>query len=198
MTSRIRRKLHNNRQGPNKGLTKVVNKVVPNNIDQKVHQECPVKEENKSFEKKKAELLTETQQYMYSQSSKFSSVSRNLIFGTMGTIWAFSFTNGEITINNVYLMIALLLCVLYLMFDVIHYYTDTNSYNKEQYNLDNYKDDKELNEHEKTMDSINKRSNRFIVWKFRVLIVTSIMFVIGLLCQTQIASPLISFVVMLF
>lgn len=198
MTSRIRRKLHNNRQGPNKGLTKVVNKVVPNNIDQKVLQECPVKEENKSFEKKKAELLTETQQYMYSQSSKFSSVSRNLIFGTMGTIWAFSFTNGEITINNVYLMIALLLCVLYLMLDVIHYYTDTNSYNKEQYNLDNYKDDKELNEHEKTMDSINKRSNRFIVWKFRVLIVTSIMFVIGLLCQTQIASPLISFVVMLF
>lgn len=198
MTSRIRRKLHNNRQGPNKGLTKVVNKVVPNNIDQKVLQECPVKEENKSFEKKKAELLTETQQYMYSQSSKFSSVSRNLIFGTMGTIWAFSFTNGEITINNVYLMIALLLCVLYLMLDVIHYYTDTNSYNKEQYNLDNYKDDKELNKHEKTMDSINKRSNRFIVWKFRVLIVTSIMFVIGLLCQTQIASPLISFVVMLF
>ncbi len=198
MTSRIRRKLHNNHQDPNKGLTKVVNKVEPNNIDQKVLQECPVKEENKSFEKKKAELLTETQQYMYSQSSKFSSVSRNLIFGTMGTIWAFSFTNGEITINNVYLMIALLLCVLYLMFDVIHYYTDTNSYNKEQYNLDNYKDDKELNEHEKTMDSINKRSNRFIVWKFRVLIVTSIMFVIGLLCQTQIASPLISFVVMLF
>lgn len=198
MTSRIRRKLHNNHQDPNKGLTKVVNKVVPNNIDQKVLQECPVKEENKSFEKKKSELLTETQQYMYSQSSKFSSVSRNLIFGTMGTIWAFSFTNGEITINNVYLMIALLLCVLYLMFDVIHYYTDTNSYNKEQYNLDNYKDDKELNEHEKTMDSINKRSNRFIVWKFRVLIVTSIMFVIGLLCQTQIASPLISFVVMLF
>lgn len=198
MTSRIRRKPHNNHQDPNKGLTKVVNKVVPNNIDQKVLQECPVKEENKSFEKKKAELLTETQQYMYSQSSKFSSVSRNLIFGTMGTIWAFSFTNGEITINNVYLMIALLLCVLYLMFDVIHYYTDTNSYNKEQYNLDNYKDDKELNEHEKTMDSINKRSNRFIVWKFRVLIVTSIMFVIGLLCQTQIASPLISFVVKLF
>lgn len=202
MTGIKRSRLLNKRQAHNR-MKKMVDKKVKNEVaqgtkDPKGLLGCPTKNDNITFEQKKAELQSETQQYMYSQSSKFSSVSRNLIFGAMGTIWAFSFTNGEITINNVCLMIALLLSVLYLFLDVIHYYTDTNSYNKEQYNLDKYKNDEDLVKHEKTMDSINQRSNHFIVWKFRVLIVASLMFVIGFLYQTKLADSLIKYVAMLF
>lgn len=157
------------------------NNISKNNIDQKVHQEIGLKKDEILFEDKLDRLKNETQDYMYKQSSKFSMVSRNLIFGIMGTIWAFTFSDGSIITNNILLMIALFSCLIYLLLDVIHYYTDSNSYNDEQYNLDNITDDEGLKLHERNMDRINQRSSSFIKCKFTVLIISSLIFLVGLI-----------------
>lgn len=176
---------HNNRQGHNKVVSIVVSKVAPSNIDQKDQMGLQSKDDCKAIEKKVEELQTELQQYMYSQSSKFSSVSRNLIFGIMGTIWAFSFAKGE-NLYNPWFLFSLLCCFIYLMLDVCHYFSDTNSYNKEQYVLDKCTTLDDLSKHDIVMDKINKRSNKFIHGKFGILVTTSISFFIGAIIQVGI------------
>lgn len=184
-----RQNLRNNLQDHNKVVSKadniVVSKVVPSNIDRKDQMGLQSKDDCKAIEKKVEELQTELQQYMYSQSSKFSSVSRNLIFGIMGTIWAFSFAKGE-NLYNPWFLFSLLCCFIYLMLDVCHYFSDTNSYNKEQYVLDKCTTLDDLSKHEIVMDKINKRSNKFIHGKFWILVTTSISFFIGAIIQVGI------------
>jgi len=188
-------KHHRNNRLHNKEDNKIHNsKPRPKQQDPKVPQEVQSLEGSNDFNKKKAELADETQNYMYSQSSKFSSVSRNLIFGIMGTIWAFTFTKGEMTLSNLWLVGALVLCIVYFMLDVIHYYTDTNSYNKEQYRLDSYKNEQDLQEHERIMDRINKCSNIFIKWKFRTLILITILFLIGVAYQVNLFSYILKII----
>lgn len=151
--------------------------------NQKVHQEAL--SSNINFEKRKQELQDKTQSFMYAQSSKFSSVSRNLILGIIGTIWVITYSDGNLKISNYWLFGSLIVALLFLLVDVIHYYWDTISYHNEQYKLDKYSCQKELdNEHEPRMDTINKRSHSFIVIKFWILMFVSFLFVIGLLIKT--------------
>ncbi len=135
----------------------------------------------KKFEKNKEKLQEETQKYMYDQSSKFSTVSRYLIFGIIGTIWVITYKEGKLTIPNDFLFSSMLLCLLYLFSDVIHYYTDSRCYEKELYRLDKYNSQEDLdNIHEPIMDQINKYSHAFIIYKFIVLLCSSTYFIIGL------------------
>jgi hypothetical protein len=155
-------KRHNNHHHSNKRTTQ-------SNKDKILVQRVPLEAQSSvenNIEIKKAEKQSETQQFMYAQSSKFSSVARNLIFGIMGTIWAFSFKDGEITLHHPWLSYALLLSIIFLLCDVIHYFSDTMSYNRQQYKIDHYKEDSDFVNHEKRMDYINKRSHRFIIAKF--------------------------------
>ena len=116
-----------------------------------------------NFAEKKQNLLDETQKYMYQQSSKFSSVSRSLILGIIGTIWVLTYTEGKLRVPNNWLLYGLIGGLLFLLVDVIHYFWDSMSYQRELYRLDNYKSQDELNEnHENIMDYINKRSNSFL------------------------------------
>ena len=134
-----------------------------------------------NFEERKEKLQEETQQFMYAQSSKFSSVSRSLIFGILGTIWVLTYKEGRMTIPNDFLLSSLMLCLLYLFSDVIHYYTDSRAYKKELYRLDKYKTLEDLeNQHEPIMDQINKNSHSFIIFNFCVLIFSSAYLIVGM------------------
>lgn len=134
-----------------------------------------------NFEERKEKLQEETQQFMYAQSSKFSSVSRSLIFGILGTIWVLTYKEGRMTIPNDFLLSSLMLCLLYLFSDVIHYYTDSRAYKKELYRLDKYKTLEDLeNQHEPIMDQINKNSHSFIIFNFFVLIFSSAYLIVGM------------------
>lgn len=134
-----------------------------------------------NFEERKEKLQEETQQFMYAQSSKFSSVSRSLIFGILGTIWVLTYKEGRMTIPNDFLLSSLMLCLLYLFSDVIHYYTDSRAYKKELYRLDKYKTLEDLeNKHEPIMDQINKNSHSFIIFNFCVLIFSSAYLIVGM------------------
>ena len=156
-----------------------------NQQDLKVPQE-PLSKTN-SFEDKREKLQEELQGYYYSQSSKFSSVSRSLILGILATIWVFIYTDGKLSITNKVLLYALIAGILYLTIDILHYFLDSISYHREQYRLDEFKTTEDLNErHEPFMDGVNKRSYAFFITKFVVLCLTSILFitnVIQRLCQ---------------
>ena len=148
--------------------------------DPRALQDLPISKKD-DFLYKKQKLLDETQSYKYSQSSKFSSVSRTLVLGIMGTTWILTYTDGKLYIPNLYLSASLFICLLFLLVDVIHYYSDSISYQRELCKLDQYRTVEDLDKtHEKTMNTINKRSNRFIVAKFWILICASVLFFIGI------------------
>lgn len=137
---------------------------------------------NERPERKIKELQEETQGFMYQQSSNFSSVSRNLVLGIIGTNWFLTYVDGKLRIPNQYLFASLLLGLMFLLVDVIHYFGDSVSYQKELYSLDKYETEQELeSKHEPKMDKINKRSHRFIIAKFVLLVFASALFFIGLI-----------------
>ena len=158
------------------------NKVNRDNHGRKVRQEVRHKKEENSLSKKKEALQDELQGFMYSQSSKLSSVSRNLIFGILGTIWIMTYAKGKLTIPNPQLFYALLFSLLFMAVDVLHYFMDSISYHRQQYKLDTYKNFEELRYiYDRDMDDINKRSHKFILGKTIVLSLASVMFVWGIM-----------------
>ena len=137
---------------------------------------------NKRPEEKIKELQDETQGFMYKQSSNFSSVSRSLVLGIIGTDWFLTYIDGKLRIPNLYLFNSLLLGLMFLFVDVIHYFWDAVSYQKELYRLDKYETEQDLkNKHEPEMDKINKRSHKFIVAKFVLLVFASTLCFFGLI-----------------
>ena len=90
--------------------------------------------------------------------------------------------DGKLRIPNRYLFASLLLGLMFLLVDVIHYFWDSVSYQKELYSLDKYETEQELeSEHEPKMNEINKRSHRFIIAKFVLLVFASTLFFFGLI-----------------
>lgn len=153
-------------------------------LNQKDHLEVQQKKGDicSSFEEKKQKLQEETQEFMYQQSSKFSSVSRNLVLGIIGTNWFLTYVDGKLRIPNLCLFVSLLLGLIFLLVDVVHYFWDSMSYQNELYSLDRYRTEQDLiDKHESKMDVINKRSHRFINAKLCILALASILFFIGLI-----------------
>lgn len=74
---------------------------------QKDRQEAKQRKD-KTFKDDWEKRQKETQEYMYSQSSRFSSVSRSLIFGIIGTIWVITYSDGHMRIPNWALLFSLL------------------------------------------------------------------------------------------
>lgn len=162
-------------------------------LGQKGRQGYLPKREEDSFDKRKEALQDELQGFMYSQSSKLSSVSRNLIFGILGTIWIMTYAEGKLTISGPQLFYALLFSLLFMAVDVLHYFMDSISYHRQQYKLDTYKTYEELrNVYDRDMDRINKRSHKFIIGKTLILMLASIMFVWGIMNYIPSLSDLLS------
>lgn len=136
---------------------------------------------NDEFEQNRQFLQEQTQTFMYSQSSKCSSVSRNVVFGIIGTIWIISFQDGQFNITNRFLFSSLMISLLFLLTDVIHYYTDSRCYWREIWRMDNYKTQDDLdNRHEPIMNQININSQLLFIYKFIFLICSSAYLIIGI------------------
>ena len=152
----------------------------------KVLQETQGKNKQSPFLKEKETMQKETQDYKYAQSSKFSSVARQLEFGIIGSGWVLIYTDKKLDTSNYFLLAALGLALFFLFIDALHYYLDSRSYHKELYNLDEI--DKILSEesfevfrkkHEIGMDKYCNRSDNFIKAKFWILTITCVSFLIG-------------------
>lgn len=142
--------------------------------------DLPTVPNKKTLEEEKEELENMVQSFMGEQSGLFSSVSRTLIFGIIGTIWVISYSEKGVTIPNKYLLYSLAMSLFYLFADVCHYFWDAMSYQDESKKIWGYKTSEELDtELRKGLTKINKRSVNFIKVKWLGLILTAILFTIG-------------------
>lgn len=133
------------------------------------------------------EKLKECQTYHYSQSSKVSSLSRNIVYGVIGTCWIFIYADNRYHQPCTWLIIALGLSFFYLLLDLRHYFLDSCSYRREYFRLErDKKNEGILYRHEEYMDGVSKRSFHLLVAKFICVLVIAIIFVIGILRQLEI------------
>lgn len=139
---------------------------------------------NKTLEEQKEERENMVQRFMGDQSGLFSSVSRTLIFGIIGTIWVITYSDNGVNVPNKYLLLSLGMSLVYLLADVSHYYWDTMSYQKESKKIWRYNTSEELDsELRRGLTKINKRSVNFIRIKWWGLILTALLFSYGLFLQ---------------
>lgn len=131
--------------------------------------------------------LEECQGYHYSQSSKVSSLSRNIIYGIIGTGWVLIYADNQYHEPCTWLIIALGLSFVYLLLDLTHYFSDSCSYRREYFRLDqNKKTAGILYRHEEYMDGVSKRSFHLLIAKFVCVLMIAVIFVIGILRQLEI------------
>lgn len=144
----------------------------------------PATNRNDPLWKEKDEKETEMQVFMSEQSGSFSSISRTLMFGIIGTIWVLTYSDGKLAIPNNWLLISLIMSLLYFLADTGHYFWDAMSCQKVSQDVWGYKtaDDVE-NKTNEAMKKINKRSVNFVKIKFVLLILTAIIFGVGLFLQ---------------
>ncbi len=155
--------------------------VVQNSTDQKVRQEVPPQRVVSRIDSgRKEKLEIELQGYRYSQSSKFSSVSRTLIFGIIGTVWTIILNSEKGSICHPLLTGSLLLSIVYLIFDVQHYYKDSKNYYNRQFELCKATTNADLDDHDIKMDELSKNSQCYVKWKYWLLWLSVITFLIGM------------------
>lgn len=135
------------------------------------------------------ELLEECQEYHYAQSSKFSQLSRSLVFGILGTIWILSYSEQGFTPNNNWQIWTLIAGFIYLAIDVCHYFCDSCFYRNEYFH---FKKERNISTHDDKMNKRSKISYHAICWKFIILISVCILFLIGFIKQYDIMSKLFS------
>lgn len=114
----------------------------------------------------------------YKQSSKFSEISRNITYGMLATLWIIMFSNGKVILPSIPIIITLCLCFIYLLFDLIHYYSDSFRCRKKIKQLINIYKDNKLIETYKDNNKRNDRIDNYILdVKFMLMIITSISFI---------------------
>lgn len=90
------------------------------------------------------------------------------------------YVDGKLKITNSFLLVSLLSGLVFLFYDVIHYYKDSRSYQDELHRLDGYRTEQDLiDKHEPNMDKINKQSHQFVNIKFYLLVLTVVFFALG-------------------
>lgn len=136
---------------------------------------------NDTKNEKREELENLAQQFMNAQSGNFSSVARKLIFGIIGTIWVITYTDGKLFIPNCWLLSSLLFGLLYLFIDVTQYYFYTMNYQNETKKLSKYPlEEDPKSKFDEAMKRINHRGIIIIKCKFFALLITAILFGVGL------------------
>ena len=154
------------------------------NVKPQNSSDQPTTPKSEDLEKEKEKMEDMVQGFMGSQSGLFSSVSRTLIFGIIGTIWVITYSEHKLTVPNNWLLVSLVMSLLYLLADVGHYFLDAMSYQEETKRISGYKSSEELKANLKDgLAKINGRSVNFIKIKMVLLISTAIIFVIGLFLQ---------------
>ena len=127
--------------------------------------------------------LEECQNYHYSQSSKVSALSRNIIYGMIGTCWVLIYADNQYHKPCWWIIIALGLSFAYLLLDLVHYFSDSYSYRNEYFEIEHKKN---IEGHEAYMNKVSKRSFHLLIAKFICGLVISVVFVIAIIRQLEI------------
>lgn len=127
--------------------------------------------------------LSECQNYHYSQSSKVSSLSRNIVYGIIGTCWVLIYADNLYHEPCIWIIITLGLGFVYLLLDLAHYFSDSCSYKKEYFELEQKKN---TEVHEEFMNKVAKRSFALLRVKFYFVLVIAVAFVIAIIIQLNV------------
>ncbi len=143
--------------------------------------------DKKSFEEKaqdavlKCQSACETNQS--EQSGKVSSISRTMVYGIIGAIWAMMCSQDfEMSQFNDCLKTSVIMGFIYLLLDITHYFVDACRYRLESFRLDKKVDAFYLfNSSRVKMDNIVVCSFIAVVFKYFISLATSVVFLVGLL-----------------
>ena len=121
------------------------------------------------------------------QSTKFSSISRSMIYAIIATNWVLLYVgdNTEISNLNNWLICSAILSFIYIVVDLLHYFVDTCRcvcLSKKLYDSNMSISDR-LNIGQREMTNISKQSFAAIVGKAILTFVTSIVFLAGLISK---------------
>ncbi len=144
----------------------------------------PRKADEKKREEQIEKLLEECQGFKYTQSSNFSTLSRSIIFGIIGTLWVISYTEKEFTFPNNFALSAMCAAFVYLLVDLIHYFWDSCFYKREYVRFDKEKtSETAVRDHNQRMDRNADNSFNFFRGKCILLLITVLLFMLGFICK---------------
>ena len=121
--------------------------------------------------------------HKYAQSSKVSSLCRFIIYAILALVWPLSYvSNKGFNFTNIFLIIALLGSLAYLLLDIIHYFTDSVAYHSLAMTLQKGDGDEQCLRwyYEVQSEKIGCRSSRFLTCKFIFMLVISVFFITGM------------------
>jgi len=127
--------------------------------------------------------IKECAEYKYAQSSKVSSLCRYIVYAVLALVWPLSYESDQgFVLTNVFLIIVLLGSLLYLLLDIVHYYTDSIAYHSLAMTLQKGKEDEQClrRYYEVKSEKIGRRSTRFLTYKFVFMLVIALCFIAGM------------------
>ena len=129
------------------------------------------------------DLLRTSNEALYTQSSKVSTICRGMVYAIVATIWAISYDGTRFSIPKGWLLVSSLMCCGFIILDIIHYFTDSHfHYRRVQDIFKNQKlSNKATSEYSNKYVKQSKRSYYFLVSKFILALLIMIVFIIGLL-----------------
>lgn len=129
--------------------------------------------------------IEESNGFSYSQASNVSSISRNLVMGIIATVWVVSFIDGEFVLPNKCLVCSMAIAFVYLLVDVIHYYSDARFYHKGTLSLEKHYGNPSFlkKDYNDSMIAHAKKSQKWFVGKFYLFLVTACVFLVGMILE---------------
>lgn len=144
---------------------------------------------DKELENEISERIDSCEHFHFVQSSKVSSISRNMIYGIVGTLWVLLYSptdNKDAKSLCPVLLIALCGSFIYLVVDLVHYFWDACNYRSEAFRIDDQREKEGiLFRHDEFMAIVSKRSFFIFVLKFIMSVLVSVLFVIGIVIQLK-------------
>lgn len=129
--------------------------------------------------------IEESNGFSYSQASNVSSISRNLVMGIVATVWVVSYIDGEFILPNKCLVSAMAIAFVYLLVDVIHYYSDARFYHKGTLSLEKHYGNPSFlkKDYNDSMIAHAKKSQSWFVGKFYLFLLTAVIFLVGMFVE---------------
>ena len=126
-------------------------------------------------------LLDSIQGDFIAQSGTLSTVTRTTTGVILGTVWAICYKEQEIEIPNIWLLLSLVVSILFLVVELLHYLFDSIFYHNKSDEIVEGGENIDYNKIYKEVQKHSKCSFRFLKAKAYIVIALCVVFVIGII-----------------
>lgn len=121
--------------------------------------------------------------YYAEQSKSVSENSRRIVWVIIGTVWVLCFKQDTFVFPNVLIILSAVFSFVFLAIDLIHYFFDSCFYYRRAKSLRDHDIEEEYLQRQIGISEYHEETSFiFLVLKFVFVIITTILFVIGLIC----------------